>query len=469
MAASPGPSTHERTVLLLAWPLILSFWMRQLFTFVDTYFAAHAIGDHAVAGIGLAYPLEFLMIAFWVGTSTGMTSLLSRAMGAHEGERIEQVMKAARTIVLVLVPLFLVVGGLIWVRPAWFVPEGVTPDVLRQFRIYGSVIVGGTAITGFWSILPDSIVKAHHDTRATMWAGIWSNLVNVALNCVFLYIFHWGMFGIAFSTVVGRLGGLAYALSKSAAHEAKRLAAGLDVVAGRYEQPMRAMLALAVPAAVTYVLMATETMAVNAVLSRGSIDATASLAAYTIYYRFVMFFLMPVVASAVALLPYVARHWGRRDVPSIRRAFRDVTLASAAYCVLFVLPLVTLLRHRLIAEFVTAETTRALGGEVLLLVPFACIAAIPFFACRPIFEGLQQGRPGMVMAALRYAVLTVPLAWLGARAAASLGRPELHGVVIGLVVGTAIVSAAFIAWMLRALRAADTAAAAAQAPEPVSG
>ena len=47
----------QRSVLWLAWPLILSFWMRQLFTFVDTYFAAR-IGDHAVAGIGLAYPLD---------------------------------------------------------------------------------------------------------------------------------------------------------------------------------------------------------------------------------------------------------------------------------------------------------------------------------------------------------------------------------------------------------------------------
>ena len=64
-------------------PLVISFWMRAVVTFVDTIFAAF-LGDRAVAAIGLTVPLEFLMIAAWVGLSTGMTSALSRAMGAGE-------------------------------------------------------------------------------------------------------------------------------------------------------------------------------------------------------------------------------------------------------------------------------------------------------------------------------------------------------------------------------------------------
>src|SRR5688572_17573284 len=113
-------SRNPRSVLLLAWPLVLSFWMRQLFTFVDTGFAA-TLGDAAVAGIGLAYPFEFLLIAFWVGTSTGMTSLVARAMGAHEGEKIEQVVAVTRRIVHVLVVAFVALGGLIWAAPSLFV------------------------------------------------------------------------------------------------------------------------------------------------------------------------------------------------------------------------------------------------------------------------------------------------------------------------------------------------------------
>ena len=81
----------------------------------------------------------------------------------------------------------------------------------------------------FWSIIPDSIVKAHHDTRSTMWAGIWSNVINVVLNTIFTFVFHWGIFGIALSTVVGRFGGLVYAQRRARAHEAAREARGADL------------------------------------------------------------------------------------------------------------------------------------------------------------------------------------------------------------------------------------------------
>lgn len=445
------------SVLHLAWPLVLSFWMRQLFTFVDAWFAAE-IGDHAVAGIGLAAPYEFLMVAFWVGTSTGMTSLLARAMGAREGARIDQIVATARRVVLVLVPVFLALGGAIWMRPAWFAADGVTDATMQQFRIYGSVIVAGTALTGFWSILPDSIVKAHHDTKATMWAGIASNLLNVALNYAFVRWLGWGMFGIAFSTVIGRLAGLAYAQFRANRHEAARRARDEDRAPGVDPRPLRALLVLAVPASVAYVLMATESAIVNAILARGSAP-TESLAAYSIAYRWLMFFIMPIVACGVALLPFCARAWGSRDVAAMRKAWRDVALAGAAYATFFVLPLVLLFREPMVARFAQAPLTRSLAEWSLLVVPASCLAALPFFACRPVFEAMQRGGPGMLMAVLRYGVLTAPLAFAGGRLAGALGRPEYQGVVLGLLLVSILASATFLTWMRRSLSAAEAEAA----------
>jgi Na+-driven multidrug efflux pump len=43
------------TILQMAAPLVVSFWMRSLFSVVDT-FSAGTIGDAAVAAIGLSAP-----------------------------------------------------------------------------------------------------------------------------------------------------------------------------------------------------------------------------------------------------------------------------------------------------------------------------------------------------------------------------------------------------------------------------
>jgi Na+-driven multidrug efflux pump len=92
---------------------MISFVMRAAFTFVDTAFAA-TIGDDAVAAIGLVVPIEFVMIAVWVGVSTGFTSCLSKAMGAREGEKITQYTSAAWKLILILAPWFLLIGLAIW-------------------------------------------------------------------------------------------------------------------------------------------------------------------------------------------------------------------------------------------------------------------------------------------------------------------------------------------------------------------
>src|SRR5262245_65663221 len=84
-----GPSIRR-----MAAPLVLSFGMRSLFTFVDIAFAS-TLGDQAIAAVGgLSFPYEILMIACWVGVSTGLTSNLAQAMGKRQGARIEQILRA---------------------------------------------------------------------------------------------------------------------------------------------------------------------------------------------------------------------------------------------------------------------------------------------------------------------------------------------------------------------------------------
>ena len=430
----------------MAAPLVVSFWMRSLFTFVDTAYAA-TLGDAAVAAVGLTIPFEFLMIACWVGVSTGLTSQLSLAMGARQGARIEQLLATARRIVWALVPIFLAIAAGAYV----YAPHmGLDPKVADLFALYCAVLIGGSALNSFWSVLPDSLVKAHHDTRSTMWAGIWSNMINVVLNTIFLFVFHWGVFGIALSTVIGRFGGLAYALRQAARHENARKARGLDTNPALDPQPLRSILSLAVPAALTYGLMALESTVVNALLARQP-EATSSIAAYGIYYRVLLFVMMPIIAASVAVLPYVARRFGEGDVASIRHGLRQTILVGAFYCVALVAPAMLLFGGALADALAESPVTARLTRAALLLAPVAAFAGLPFQLCRPVFEGMQRGRPGLIMAVVRYVVLTAPLGLSGAYVARAIGQPALYGLLAGLIAAAALASVVFAVWVRRAL------------------
>lgn len=440
-----GEPPKRPTLLMMTVPLVVSFWMRSLFTFVDTYYASF-LSDAAVAAIGLSFPFEFVMIAVWVGMSTGLTSNFSRAMGAGEETKMQQYLKATWTLVLLCVPVFLVLGAGCW----WFAGS-LAPDaeVAREFAIYGSALVAGSALTLFWSVIPDSIVKAHGDTKATMWAGIWSNVINVVLNTIFLFWFHWGIFGIALSTVLGRFGGLIYALRRAARHEAARKARGEPRVEGRDPHPYRSLSILAVPSALSYVLMAGETGVVNWLL-KGLEHGKEALAAYAIYYRVFQFVVMPALAASVAMLPFAARRFGERDYAAVRRGLKDAHVALAAYTVV-VAPLLFVLAPPLARHLSDSAVTIAYLIPILRVAPLGAFLATPFFLCRPVFEGMGQGRPGLTMAVLRYVVLAAPAAAAGVLLAPAIQVSPVLGLVFGLMLATAVGSLVFALWTGRAL------------------
>jgi len=440
-----GDTAKRPTLLMMTVPLVISFWMRSLFSFVDTYYASF-LSDAAVAAIGLSFPFEFMMIAVWVGMSTGLTSNFSRAMGAGEETKLQQYLKATWTLVLLCIPVFLLMGAGCWVFADRLAPDH---EVAREFAIFGSVLVGGSALTLFWSVLPDSIVKAHGDTKATMWAGIWSNVINVVLNTIFTFVFHWGIFGIAFSTVLGRFGGLAYALRKAAGHEAARKAKGLPSVPGHDPRPYRSLFVLAIPSALSYVLMASETGVVNWLL-KGIEHGREALAAYAIYYRVFQFVVMPAIAASVAMLPFAARRFGEKDLAGVRDGLKQAHLAAAGYVALAA-PVLFFLAPPLARHLSGSAVTIAYLVPALRVVPLGALLAAPFFLCRPVFEGMGRGRPGLTMSVLRYVVLAAPAAVAGVWLAPTLHVSQILGLVGGLMAAAGLSSVVFLFWTRKAL------------------
>jgi Na+-driven multidrug efflux pump len=438
----PGPS-----LLRMTGPLIISFWMRAVVTFVDTIYASQ-IGDDAVAAIGLTIPFDFLLIAVWVGFSSGLTANLSKAMGGRRSSEIEQYLAIGWKMIRIISPIFMLFGVLIWlVAPAM----NLDASVARNFQVYGSVLIGGSALTTFWSIVPDSLIKAHQDTRSSMWAGIWSNLINVTLNTLFVFVFHWGVFGIAFSTVLGRMGGLAYAVARARWHETQRKAAHVTVDNTLAPHPLRNILSIAVPSTLSFALMSIEAALVNAFLATLQ-HATAAIASFAIYYRVVLFTLQPVIALGVAMLPFAGKRFGAGDLEGIRRGVRTALLFSSAYSVILLGPLMYFIAPWMAEHLTSSEITKGYTSYGLRMVPLACLTGSAFLFCRPVFEAMGRGKPGLWTAVLRYIVLTGPLVFLGNLLAMRADQPPLIGIILGLILAAGISSLVFYLWLKTALR-----------------
>ncbi|MFT7517696.1 MAG: Na+-driven multidrug efflux pump [Myxococcota bacterium] len=444
-----APTVKKSLLLPLALPLVISFWLRSAFAWVDTIFASllHSdvdgtIGDASIAAIGLTLPLDFLLTAFWVGTSNGVTARLAAAMGANRSDEVAQIKATTHKIILCLCLFAIAAAVTVWMTAEHL---GLDPTVAKQFKIYATVMMLGSAFTSFWSILPDSLVKAHHDTRSTMWAGLWSSVTNLSLNALFLFVFEWGIFGIAFSTVIGRIAGFVYATTRARYHEERRIKSLVAPILGVSPNPIRGILWLAIPSSITFVLMGFESFAINGIL-KDTTDSVSALASWSIFDRSVRFLTMPIIAASVAMLPLVARLQGENKGTDVRFELFAGMRAAMLYVIAFVTPIVYFVGPKIASALSDSATTQAATQEVIFMVPLAIFGMAPFLLSRATFDGLQQPRPGLIASAVRSFVFVIPLAMYGAHNHAEYGLSQIQAISLGYIAGLMLSSLGFWLW-----------------------
>jgi len=347
-------------------------------------------------------------------------------------------------------------GFLLMAVGVWFLAPIVLKDPLlaRQFQLYGTILIGGSAVTSFWAILPDSIVKAHQDTQGTMWAGLLSTFTNVFLNTVFVFALGWGIAGIAASTVLSRIASLLYAWWRAARHERSWKAELKLPQAGLFDRPVHAILALAIPGALTYLLMSVESLVVYGLIANlPPKELSVSLiAAWSIFDRALRFLLMPGIALSVALLPLTARHSGRGDLRQIGVEFRVAQRAGWIYSLAVVLPICLLAGPWLSRTLSDTPETQAFAADGMLWVFVGVLVSIPFFLARSTFDGLQRPRPGLIASVIRAFVFFIPGVILGYALASSFGFSPMHGLCAGASLGLAAGSWVIHNWISRQLK-----------------
>jgi Na+-driven multidrug efflux pump len=467
--AAPEPETPN-PLWRLALPLIVSFTLRFLFSLVDLAYAAVLDDPNSVAAIGFWMPFNSVYIALWVGMSAGFTASISQAIGLAREDLVRGLKRAAIRLTALIVLGLIALGALfvLVILPTLELEQGLIDAVFT----YGGILAIGWPLLSYASIYPDSIVKAHHDTRSTMIAGLLSTLSNVTLNTIFVFVFGWGIAGIAFGTVLSRIPSFVYAHRRATRLERKRLGearqpdaepgAELVRLASSLLQPHKRILWLGVPSTVTFLLTAMELGLFNRMLYELP-NSRALYASFAAFHQLVMLSLMPTAATSVAVVPYVARVIAQGQVALVRGQLRTALLMCASLALLVSAIPAWLLPQQVAQFFVEADAqslpplvgerldqARSIAAGAFWFLPLLALASVPFYLLRTSFEAFGRPTFGLFAGALRFALLSPPLIYLGATRADAVGLAPLEAMVLGLTIA-ALGASLFTAQRVRAL------------------
>lgn len=203
---SPGAlllGTEKVSKLLkkYAIPAIIAMTASSLYNMVDSIFIGQGVGALAIAGLALTFPFMNLSAAFGAMIGVGGSALISMHLGRKSYASAKQVLGNVVLLNIVLGFLFGAIS-LIFLEPIlrFF---GGSDDTISYASEYMVVILLGNIITHLYLGL-NAVLRASGHPKTAMTATIITVVINMILDPIFIFVFDWGIRGVAIATVIAQ-------------------------------------------------------------------------------------------------------------------------------------------------------------------------------------------------------------------------------------------------------------------------
>ena len=201
-ATELGTERIRKLLMQYAVPAIIAMTASSLYNMVDSIFIGHGVGPLAISGLALTFPLMNLAAAFGSLVGVGAATLVSMRLGQRDYQTAQNIL--GNVVVLnLIIGLAFGFTTLLLLDPILYF-FGASEATIGYARDYMSIILMGNVITHMYLGL-NSVLRASGHPRKSMYATIYTVVINAALDPLFIYGFGWGIRGAAIATVLAQI------------------------------------------------------------------------------------------------------------------------------------------------------------------------------------------------------------------------------------------------------------------------
>ena len=402
-------------------PCIISLVVAALYNIVDQIFIANAdyLGSYGNAANTVVFPLTVVALAIAVMIGDGACAFVSICLGKGNTEEAHQSVGNA-VVLCICASMLLSAGYLVFAVPLLTAFGGNvnerTMDCAREYFLW---ITLGIPFYMFGQAM-NPIIRSDGSPRFAMVSTLAGAAINLVLDPIFIFCFHWGMMGAAVATVIGQMATAALAvwyLCHTRAVHLHRSSFRLNLpLVGRF-------LTLGICSFLAQISLVAAMAAVNNMIRRyGALDRIFGQAAYAqipmavlgIVMKVFQIIISIVIGMAAGCIPIVGYNVGAKRPDRARELFTKLLLWECSVGVAALL-MVELMPMQLIAVFgARNESVYYTDFAVkafriyLCMMPLACVNKATFI----FLQSLGKAWTSTFLSMLREVVLGVGLALL---------------------------------------------------------
>ncbi len=397
-----GVMPINRLLVSISVPIMLSMLVQALYNIVDSVFVSR-ISENALNAVGLAFPVQNLMIAVATGTGVGINALLSKSLGQKNFERANLTAVNGVFLALCSAAVFAVAGAL-FSRTFFLVQTDVA-----------EIVDGGTAYITICTVLSfgiflaityERLLQATGNTIYTMITQMLGAVINIVFDPIFIFVFDMGVAGAAWATVLGQTVGAALGIYLNAK---KNTEITLNFKGFR---PNGAIImriySVGLPSIIMAAIGSVMTFCLNKILIAFTTTATA---VFGVYFKLQSFVFMPIFGMNNGMVPIVAYNFGAKKPDRMTETVKlSILYATGIMVIGFTLFQVG--AGFLLGFFDASDYMLEIGVPALRTISFHFILAGFSIVCSSLFQALGHGVLSLLISMVRQLVVLLPTAWL---------------------------------------------------------
>ncbi len=194
-------AVERKTLTQLSIPICLETLLYMLSGMVDTLMLS-SVSDQAVGAVGTANTYIGVFIIMFGVISSGMIAVMSQNIGAgrpgiaYQARQLGLIFNAVIGILMSIV-LAVFSGSILRI-------VSIAPALLEPAETYLKIVGGACFLNALIPIFA-SYLRVFGYTKHSLIGTIIGNVLNLILNSVFLFVFNWGVMGVAVATVISRV------------------------------------------------------------------------------------------------------------------------------------------------------------------------------------------------------------------------------------------------------------------------
>ena len=381
--------------------MLVTMVFQTLYFLIDLYWVGR-LGTEAVAGVGIAGNLTFIVLALTQMLGVGTTAVVSHATGRKDHEQALLLFNQSQVLAMVTGVAFLIVGmAMRWPYARAMSADAATATLAAEYLLW---FIPAMALQ-FALVAMGSALRAVGNFKPGMVVSTATVILNMIL-APFL-IFGWGtgrplgVAGAAISSLIAIVVGIAwlatYFLPRGAylRFETRDWRPRLDL--------WRRMLAIGLPAGFEFAITAIYLAIVYSITRP---FGAAAQAGFGIGMRIIQAGFMPVVALGFSVAPVAGQNFGARHGDRVKSTFRDAAGMATGATVLFAI-ICHIAPAAMVGAFSKDPAVIAVGAEYLRIISWNFVASGLIFVASSMFQAMGNTIPSLIASGTRIGLLAI--------------------------------------------------------------